>query len=158
MIKLYDYNKDKNIQLSEHFKVKEFLDEKISGLIDDDLIYYLECIYARCHASKIIITSGYRSKEEDLRVGGNGYGFHTKGMAVDFIVFDKYNKVIPTSYVFCVAYELGLQGIGLISNSACHIDLRKNSYWYGDERTNYHINNPYNYFDLTFKEVLTYLM
>lgn len=157
MIKKFLYERDKELVLSKHFKLKEFSDEKCGELLlDTDLIFYLECIFTRCHARKIIVTSGYRSTSEDRRVGGNGLGYHTKGMAVDFVVYDKHGKIIESKYICCIAQELGLRGIGLITNTATHIDTRKNGIWKGDERkTNNTVTSDfYNYFNLSLADVL----
>ena len=157
MIKRFLFERDKELALSKHFKLKEFSDERQGELfLDTNLIFYLECIFARCHASKIIITSGYRSPEEDKRVGGNGSGYHTKGQAVDFVVYDKHDKIIESKYICCIAQELGLRGIGLITNTATHIDTRKNGIWKGDERksNNTVTSDFYNYFKLSLTDIL----
>lgn len=144
--------------LSEHFLPFEFNDCHLASFpLDTALIHYLECIFVRCHATKIIISSGYRTLEEDVRVGGNGKGYHTKGMAVDFVVYDKNNHIIPSKYICCIAQDMGLCGIAKINNTATHIDTRPFDKMYkGDESVsnNTVTDNFYEYFKLSFEEVL----
>ena len=71
-VKTYSRKKDGAVQLSPHFRVREFA---CSGtdtvLIDEELIALLERLYAYLGCSKIIITSGYRSPAYDKKVGGS---------------------------------------------------------------------------------------
>lgn len=156
MIREYNYLLEKNRSLSPHFKVKEFADEKKDIRLDEMLIIYLELIFQRCHASKITITSGYRSPAEDIKVGGNGRGYHTKGQAVDFIVYDKDNKIIDSKYICCVCQCLGILGIAKISTRATHIDTRQGRYYYGDETKSLNTvtSDYFEYFNLSMKDVL----
>lgn len=155
MIEYFSYKNEKDKLLSPHFKVKEFCDEKKDIKLDLDLIFYLECIFVRSNASKIIVTSGYRSKDEDKRVGGNGSGYHTKGQAVDFKVYDNNNKLIESKYIVCICQELGLKGIAIINDTCTHIDTRL-SHYFGDERKTLSnvTDNFYDYCNVSFEELL----
>lgn len=65
-----------------HFKAREFLvgGEKV-GFIDCDLLYLLYQI--RLEFGKIIITSGFRTPEHNIRVGGAPESMHMYGQAAD---------------------------------------------------------------------------
>ena len=47
----------------------------------------------------MIINSGYRTIAYDKKVGGDGKGYHTKGMAADIKAYDKNGKVISAKIV-----------------------------------------------------------
>lgn len=81
-------------------------------------------------------------------MGGSGSGEHTKGNAADIIIYSKDGNPIDTQYIACIAQKLGFTGIGRISDTAIHVDVREGKSWYGDETvtggknasvtTNYH--------------------
>lgn len=88
-------------------------------------------------AHKIIITSGYRCNKYEMTLqGGVANGYHTKYKAVDINVW-KDSKTRYSSREICLALEdLGWNhGIGIISDTAVHIDSRDKKYWF-DERNN----------------------
>ena len=146
-----------NQPLSEHFGSWEFNDCDLESFpLDDRLVQFLENIYTRCHARAIIITSGYRTVEEDKKVGGNGKGYHTKRMAVDFKVRGIDGHYIESKYLCCIAQDMGLKGIAKINDYAVHIDLRSNTKYYGDEtKGNKSVTkNFYEYFTLSIMDVL----
>ena len=141
MVKKYSlmYNGTNNI--TEHFKVKEFASFKGKIVYSDDVLIdtlitsILEKLFEYLNAYKIVITSGYRTNAHELSLpGGVKNGYHTKGMAVDINVW-KNKTERYTSKEICLALEdLGWNhGIGIISNTAVHIDSRSNKYWF-DER------------------------
>lgn len=150
MINKYSLERDGELSLSEHFKVKEFKSYSDEILIDDDLIVLLESIFKKIGCSKIIITSGYRTPLHDKQVGGNGQGQHTLGKAADFVAYDKNNKIIHAKYVCCAAQDLNVQGIGFIADNATHIDTRSaDKKWWGNEVTGEDfISDFYTYFDV----------
>ena len=106
MVKTYSLRKDGNTRISPHFQVYEFASTYPSPygnpwklysdnvLIDSDLIQILEELFNKLHASKCIISSGYRTPEHDKRVGGNGHGQHTLGLACDCTFY---------SQLFCIS-------------------------------------------------------
>ena len=88
----------------------------------------------------IIVTSGYRCPVHSVRVGGSVSDGHTKGIAAD-IKCPGYTS----DQIAKAAAELKFGGIGIIDNTAVHVDIRDengcgftypNSYWHADERTN----------------------
>lgn len=151
MINKYSLERDGEKSLSEHFKVKEFKSYDDEILIDDDLIKLLEQIFKSLECSKIIITSGYRTKIHDMQVTGGkgGTGQHTLGKAADFVAYDKDNKIIHAKYVCCAAQDLGINGIGFIADNATHIDTRdvKNKWWGNEVTGEDFIKDFYGYFD-----------
>ena len=79
-IKKYSYKKDKNIKLTEHFKVGECRckDGSDEILVDINLAKISEQVRKHFNCKKINITSGYRTQTHDKKVGGSGKGYHTK--------------------------------------------------------------------------------
>jgi hypothetical protein len=56
-------------------------------LVDKDflniqLTQKLEAVQSICE-SQIIITDGFRTREQEIKMGGTGTGAHTRGLAVD---------------------------------------------------------------------------
>lgn len=117
---------DRNLKITEHFRAGEFacMDED-TIFVDEELVRILEQV--RQHFGRpVIITSGYRNKAYNLRVGGVADSMHKLGMAADFRVmgtkatevYDYLNQQYP--------YTLG---IGIYSNWL-HVDTRlKKSRW-----------------------------
>ena len=141
VISTYSLSKYSNLKLSDHFQVKEFASKNAVKTWSDDvkvhnkLIEILEALYNKLDCSKIIVNSGYRTKEHDKYVGGNGAGQHTLGRAADITCYDKKGKIIPAQYV-CIALEdMGnVYGIGYITPTSTHVDTRsKDKKWWGDE-------------------------
>lgn len=142
MINTYLYPDDKDVRLSAHFTVGEFVTYSDYGgdypreiPIDSDLIDILEKIYAHFGCDRAIISSGYRTPECDIAVGGSGSGFHTRGMAADVCFYR--GDPIPSRLIACYAQDIGVQGIGYYCGGAeywTHLDSRTGSTWYGDER------------------------
>lgn len=143
VITTYKYSKAKNKKLSKHFSVYEFAPiNKVNGkLYSDDvkvsnrLIQLLEKIYNDFNCSKIIITSGYRTKELDIAVGGSGQGQHCLGKACDFIAYRANGEMIPSKEICIYLEKLGMvYGIGFISRWATHVDTRPiTAKWHGTE-------------------------
>jgi hypothetical protein len=117
----------------------------------------LEELFSKVHASKCIISSGYRCPYYDKKENGFA-GRHSEGLAVDCCCYDKEGKVIPSRIICCVAFDLGFTGIAYIDNNYTHLDVRKGSTYYGDEtRGNAsYWTNPYTYFHVTKEEVEAY--
>ncbi len=141
VITSYSYKKSGNIDLSDHFKVREFVSKSGSRLYSDTvkvhnkLIIILEALFAELDCSKIIVNSGYRTAEHDKAVGGSGTGQHTLGRAADVVCYGRDGKIIPAEKVCCVLEDMGgIYGIGYISPNAVHVDTRsKSKKWWGDE-------------------------
>ena len=165
-VKTYSYSKEGGTLCSLHTRVKEMASKKGSKLysdtvlIDAELMTMIEKLFAKLHCSKYIISSGYRTPEHDRAVGGNGYGQHTKGKAVDACFYDKNGKIISAKIVCCVAQDLGFKGIANISRKYqyVHLDMRDSGVYRGDEikGTNSVTSDFYNYFGISKTDVAKY--
>lgn len=140
VVKTYKWNE--TTQLSPHFNVQEFrckCGKQHDTPISDDLVRMLESLYAELDCSAITISSGYRCAAHDKAVGGNGSGFHTKGMAADICCYAKNGAVISSKIVCCKAQDLGFGGIANINAAYTytHVDVRTGGRWLGNEVVNY---------------------
>lgn len=150
----------KDRQLSKHFALHEFKCKE-SNIIkySEETVALLEKIFSLCSKiGKAIVTSGYRTPEYSVKVGGTKDDGHTVGIAVDVKWYDNQNHIIPPKYIACVAQDIGFTGIGLMKNSI-HLDTRtkenyKNGKWWGDETNGKNnITDFYAYSNLTVAEV-----
>lgn len=121
--------------LSPHINVRE-LRCKCGGnhaiIVNTTLIEKLEQLMIVTGADIINISSANRCKQHDTNVGGNGYGKHTTGEAVDFQLV-KNGTPIDSRAVAAWAKDIGFGGIGRINNTYTHCDVRESNFWYGDE-------------------------
>ena len=164
-VKTYSYKKNK--KLSTHFYSNEFASNYSSTIkIDNNLITNLEKFFTY-GVTKIEIVSGYRTPEHSRAVGGYGNDAHTKGIAADIKCY-KGSKLIPSSYVACIAQLIGFSGIGMMPNyGSTHIDVRttnnySNGHWWGNEHapdyaSQNNIKDFFKYNKLTQEEVFKYL-
>lgn len=150
---IYDYNEKK--QLSEHFNVQEFrckCGKKHEIKVDEKLIQMLEALFPILGAEKCIVSSGYRCPEHDRKVGGSGYGQHTKGTAADVCYYDDSNKPISSKIVSCRAQDIGFKGIANITRAYdyIHLDMRNIGTYRGDEVKGYNTvtNDFYAYYGI----------
>ena len=124
-VKTYSLRSDGGKKLSENFRVREFAcnDGSDKILIDIDNVTQLQKI--RTHFSKAItITSGYRTKSYNVKIGGATNSYHTKGMAADIVVKD-----IDARKVAMYAENIGCHGvIWYPLKKFTHIDTRLNTY------------------------------
>lgn len=117
---------DKNYNLSENFKVYEFMQN--DGLeyleIDKNIINSIQKI--REHYGKpITITSGYRSKSYNESIGGASKSQHITGNAIDFKITGI--KIVDIqNYIKENWKELGITGLGIYDNFT-HIDSRESN-------------------------------
>lgn len=121
MLITYSKKKHGDLKLSSYFKVSEFAckDGSDTIIIDSELIDILHSI--RVFFNKPVnITSGYRTEKYDKKVGGSGYGYHTKGRAVDIYI----EGVSPIAIGVYALELLGNHGGIEIGNDYCHIDTR----------------------------------
>ena len=87
MIKSYITNTDGNVQLTRHFKVKEFACKDGSPVVFiDDYLYTILDILRNKLGKPVIITSGYRTPSWNTKCGGAKYSYHMRGMAADIRV------------------------------------------------------------------------
>lgn len=133
--------------LSKHFSAREFTckcGKCYKSDVKPDLITMLEKLHDLMGAHEIIITSGYRCSEWSLAVGGYANDAHTKGIAADIKVSfcddDGVVRYYNSELIAEAAERVGFSGIGIIDNTACHVDIRNdsnyvNSHWFGNEMT-----------------------
>ena len=147
-ITYYSYPKEKDKQLSKHFKMGEFVSDSdytdghypSSVPIHDKLPEILENVYEHFGATCGIICSGYRTPDCDREVGGSGSGPHTIGIAVD-VYYYRNGEPIPSRLVSCYLQDIGIKGIGYNCGgnpNGTHFDMRgygvwEGSVWFGDE-------------------------
>ena len=143
----YDYATQGNLFLSPHFQVKEYKSPDSNIVkIDNRLIWILERLFGDLNCSKMIINSGYRTIAQDKKVGGDGKGYHTKGMAADIKAYDKNGKVISAKIVCQKLCDYDdVFGIGYINENSVHIDTRSrvNIYWFDETNGFSLIKNGY---------------
>lgn len=123
MVGTYSKKTDGNKKLSNNFQVKEFACKDGSDyiLIDIALVKLLQKI--RDHFGKpVTITSAYRSKEYNKKIGGVSNSQHVKGTAADIQVKDTDPKKVAE---FAESVMPNNGGIGLYSNFT-HVDVRVN--------------------------------
>lgn len=146
-------------QISTHFHSSEFRCFHCGQIkIDENLVRKMENIFSKLHASKCIISSGYRCPTYDVQIGGFA-GRHSEGLAADCVYYDKNGKIIPSKIVICVAYDLGeLNGIAKINDNYVHLDNRSGSTYRGDEPrgNSSYWTNPYSYFGVSKADVAKY--
>ena len=148
----------KSTQISPHFNSSEFKCPHCKEvLISTELVNKLEELFDRVHASKCIISSGYRCPYYDKQQHGFA-GKHSEGLAVDCCYYDKDGYVIPSKVICCVAFDLGFTGVAYIDKNYTHLDIRKNGTYYGDETrgNSSYWTNPYEYFHVSREEVEKY--
>lgn len=99
-------------------------------IVNEKLIEYLELIRAHFNVP-ITITSPYRCKTHNSRIGGAAGSRHSRGDAADIVV-----KGVAPRAVAQYAESMGILGIGLYETANdgyfVHIDTRDyRSFWYG---------------------------
>ena len=157
--KHYAYN-DKT-QLSKHFNVQEFrckCGKHHDIVINTRLVAGLEKLFETFDCSMIIVNSGYRCPEYDIKMNRFA-GKHAVGDAADVVFYDKNKAVISTKKISCAAQDM--EGVfGGIANinktyTAIHLDVRQGHRWLGNEvvSNNTVTNNFYSYYGLTKEDV-----
>ena len=142
-VKYYNYPADKDVQLSAHFKMGEFVDPSdytsapfpSTVPIDSDLIDILEQVREHFGCTFCNINSGYRTPAADKAVGGSGSGPHTYGCAAD-AYFYKNGQPVESRLIACYLQDIGAHGIGYCCGGnfyGTHIDTLSRV-WHGDER------------------------
>lgn len=128
MIKKYFLSENKDLKLSENFKLREFAcaDKSDTVLVSDELVALLQKV--REHFGKpVIITSAYRTPSHNKKVGGASGSRHLTGEAADFVI----NGISPAKIGYYLE-KLGASGIGIyISSDFVHVDVRERGKWRG---------------------------
>ena len=162
-VKYYSYPADRDIQISSHFKMGEFVDPSdytsapfpSSVPIDSDLIDILEQVREHFGCTSCNINSGYRTPAADKAVGGSGSGPHTYGCAAD-AYFYKNGQPVESRLIACYLQDIGAHGIGYCCGGnfyGTHIDTLSRV-WHGDERDySVTVSDYYSYTGTTKAEV-----
>jgi uncharacterized protein YcbK (DUF882 family) len=157
-IKEYSLKKDSGEKLSPHFRVSEFRSKDGADKIriNLNLITVLEKLFTELNCGKINITSGYRTNHHSIAVGGYSGDQHTKGNAADIICYDKKNNIISAKNV-CFALERlnHCGGIGYISNTSTHVDVRGEKTWFDETQKERCTNSWYAYFGIKKPETVS---
>lgn len=138
-----------NIQVSPHFRLKELQCKDGTDLVKycTETIEKIEQLRSLTGCKRVNVTSGYRTPEYNKKIGGASKSSHTEGYAIDCNFEDsKYTH----KQICCMAQDIGIKGIGYISSTAVHLDM-KNRIYRGDERVNYSNNvggDFYKYFNI----------
>lgn len=124
------------MEYSEHFTRDELKCKCGCNIcnMEDDFMNMLEKL-RNTIGKPIIITSGFRCPSHSVNVGGYSNDAHTKGFACDIMV-----NGLSSYDIAEYAEKCGFTGIGIISDTACHIDNRNtskynNGHWFGNEMT-----------------------
>ena len=111
-------------KVSEHFTLGELACPGTNKVIyDPTILAKLEKVRAH-FGGKTKITSSYRTKKENTRVGGSSNSGHLYGRAIDFIQFDsKGIRVSPKQVVLYLEMTGWLYGICMMETTT-HIDSK----------------------------------
>lgn len=125
MIKSYIMDMNRNDSISNHFKVKEFACRDGSQIvfIDEYLVSILEILRNKIKRP-IIINSGYRTPEQNKRVGGARYSYHMRGMAADIRTDGMTAKELAKKLNEIVPNECGI----IVYENWVHFDVRHSKY------------------------------
>jgi len=164
-VKKFSYKSQGALFCSKYTQVREMasIGAKLYSdnvLVDEKLMEMVDKLFEKLNCKFYLISSGYRTAAHDKAVGGNGYGQHTKGKAVDCCFYDKNGKIIPAQIVCCVAQDMGFKGIANISKNYAyvHLDVRSIGTYKGDEIYNYRTvtKDFYDYFNIKKSDVASY--
>lgn len=121
MVREYSLRRDGDLQLSPHFRLREFASKDGSDkvLVDDDLVFLLEQIRAAAGGA-VTINSGYRSPAHNAAVGGVSSSQHLYGRAADIVV----SGASPLLVGQIAEYYLDRKGGIGVYQSFTHVDTR----------------------------------
>lgn len=123
-IKLYSLKVDKDKNITENFRLKEFACKDGSDIVvlHEEFVQKIQQI--RSHFNlPVTINSAYRTPEHNKREGGSSNSYHVKGRAFDIVV-----KGVSPNEVAKYAQTIGINGI-IQYNSFTHIDSRLKKYF-----------------------------
>lgn len=132
-------------KITAHFSDNEFqCPHCLHNKIQTAFVQHLEELYGVLDKAigikAVYVNSGYRCSVHSIAVGGLTNDAHVLGFAADIHVLDKAGSRIPSKAIAEAAELLGFNGIGIITDTDCHVDDRgrfayKNSHWFGNEST-----------------------
>ena len=125
--RFYDGSKATNFKVSE-FACKDGSDKII---VDTELVKLLQKI--REHFNRpLLITSAYRTKEYNKKVGGAANSYHTKGSAADITVSGISNRDVA-KYAATICKGVGFYNY---SGGFVHVDTREKRYLWQQDKKN----------------------
>lgn len=125
MIESYIVDTDGDIQLGQHFKVKEFACKDGSPVVFiDDYLYTILNILRNKIRKPVIITSGYRTPTRNKEANGAKYSYHMRGQAADIQVNGMKPKEVANELNKIVPDECGI----IVYDRWVHIDTRNKKY------------------------------
>ena len=121
MVREYSLRRDGDLQLSPHFRLREFASKDGSDkvLVDDDLVFLLEQI-REAAGGAVTINSGYRSPAHNAAVGGVSSSQHLYGRAADIVV----SGASPLLVGQIAEYYLDRRGGIGVYQTFTHVDTR----------------------------------
>lgn len=121
MVREYSLRRDRDLQLSPHFRLAEFASQDGSDkvLVDEELVELLEAIRAAAGGA-VTINSGYRSPAHNKAVGGVPSSQHVYGRAADIVVAGASPLLIGQ----IAEYYLDRRGGIGVYNGFTHVDTR----------------------------------
>jgi len=109
--------KENNIK---YFSFNEFVRDE-NGFIDSELVKKLEKL-REAFGKVIKISSGYRTEEDNKRVGGAKNSYHLKGMAVDIPITEYSASELYSLIKLC--FDIEFNGI-ILYPMHLHLDIRE---------------------------------
>lgn len=140
-VKTYSLKKDGKEKVSENFKVREFRcrDGADEILIDEKMVVLLQKM--RDKFGLINITSAYRTKKYNKKVGGVSNSQHLYGKAVDITIRNNSRFMEAAQY----AEKIGFSGVGLDNKYQMflHLDTRngKAYFRYNSDGSTYSVSS-----------------
>lgn len=121
MVREYSLRRDGDLQLSPHFRLREFASKDGSDkvLVDDALVELLETIRAAAGGA-VTINSAYRTPAHNAAVGGVSSSQHLYGRAADIVV----SGASPLLVGQIAEYYLDRKGGIGVYQSFTHVDTR----------------------------------
>lgn len=130
------YSYTSRVQLTKNINVSELKckgSKKHSTIVGNNNPQKVQNFMDCYGYTKVIINSGYRCKAHDKKVGGSGYGQHTKGTAID-AKFYRDGKLVSAETLCCNAQDFGFKGVAFVGDHVIHLDSRSLGTYRGDER------------------------
>ena len=134
--------------MTPHFSRREFTCKCgcNTNIVAAELVNKLEKVYEYLSetadgVTAIIVTSGCRCPKHSASIpNGSSTDAHTRGIAADVYAVKKDGTRWGAFSLAAVAEKIGFTGIGIIDNTAVHMDIRNNSnyvnpHWFGNEIT-----------------------
>ena len=135
-------------QLTDHFRLREFANNEDGGgvLLTPPFLEFVRMleVFRVCYNRPINITSGYRTKDFNKKIGGVSNSLHLKQLAIDFSLpaeFYKFSKERQDQFLenvkskwYQICDDNNIPGSVLFYDRWVHIDVRANKRYFEDKR------------------------